>query len=177
MSVLGVLNRFDEAVIVFFMCALKLVSDSMPKVADKVFKRKFVALGRLVTRWQDIVGVDMAQQAQPQKIRYRKPKRKGDKSTVILEIATSSANASLLIMQKGMLLEKINYIFGDDWITDIKFVHAPSNAPVKKVVKTKPLTDEEKNSLSQVLESVKDPELKERLMQMGKSLIEDKNKG
>ena len=146
----------------------------MPKVADKVFKRKFVALGRLVTRWPDIVGDKMASQAQPQKIRYRKPKRQGEKGEAILEIATSSANASLLIMQKGMLLEKINYLFGDGWITDIKFVHAPANAPTKRKKQTKSLTEQEKNSLSQMLETIEDPEIKEKLMNMGQSLLEDK---
>ncbi len=146
----------------------------MPKVADKVFKRKFIALGRIVTRWEDIVGSKLAQQAQPQKIRYRKPKRQGGKSEAILEIATSSANASLLIMQKGVLLEKINYIFGDNWITDIKFIHAPSNAPVRTLQKTKPLTIEEKNSLSHMLQSIEDPDLKEKLTRMGTSLLEDK---
>lgn len=146
----------------------------MPKVADKVFKRKFIALGRIVTRWEDIVGSKLAQQAQPQKIRYRKPKRKGEKGEAILEIATSSANASLLIMQKGMLLEKINYIFGDDWITDIKFIHAPSNTPVRPTRKTKPLTIEEKNSLSHMLETIEDPDIKEKLKKMGTSLLEDK---
>ncbi len=146
----------------------------MPKVADKVFKRKFIALGRIVTRWEDIVGSKLAQQAQPQKIRYRKPKRQGEKGEAILEIATSSANASLLIMQKGMLLEKINYIFGDDWITDIKFIHVPSNAPVRTQRKTKPLTIEEKNSLSHMLETIEDPDIKEKLKKMGTSLLEDK---
>ena len=146
----------------------------MPKVADKVFKRKFIALGRIVTRWEDIVGSKMASQAQPQKIRYRKPKRSGDKPSATLEIATSSANASLLIMQKGMLLEKINYIFGEDWITDIKFVHAPANAPTIKRKKTKPLTSDEKNSLSHMLETIEDPDIKEKLTKMGTSLLEDK---
>ena len=174
MSLSGVLNRLFETVIVSLMCALRLISDAMPKVADKVFKRKFIALGRLVTRWPDIVGEKMASQAQPQKIRYRKPKRKGEKGEAILEIATSSTNASLLIMQKGMLLEKINYLFGDAWITDIKFMHVPANAPPKRKKQTKSLTIEEKNSLSHMLESIEDPDIKEKLMNMGKSLLEDK---
>ncbi|MEM8833153.1 MAG: DciA family protein [Pseudomonadota bacterium] len=155
------------------MCALKLVSDAVPKVTDKVFQRKFVALGRIVTRWEDIVGAKLAQLAQPQKIRYRKAKKKGDKPHAVLEIATSSANASLLVMQKGMLLEKINYIFGDDWITDIKFIHQASNEAPKPISKTKTLTEAEKNRLSRMLDGIEDPEIKEKLMAMGQSLLED----
>ncbi|MEM6811882.1 MAG: DciA family protein [Pseudomonadota bacterium] len=155
------------------MCALKLISNSTAKVTDKVFQRKFIALGKILTRWEDIMGPKLSKQAQPSKIRYRKPRRKGDKPQAILEISTSSANASLLIMQKGMLIEKINYLFGEDWITDIKFNHLASNESHTVKKQTNPLTEEEKNSLSQLLNDIKDPEIKERLLNMGTSLLED----
>ena len=155
------------------MCALKLISNAVPRVTDKVFKRKYIALGRIVTHWKEIMGEKMASYAQPLKIHYRKPKRKGDKAEATLEIATSSSHASLLIMQKGVLLEKINHIFGDNWVTDIKFVHTPANAPEKVQKQTKPLTIEEKNSLSHMLENIDDPAMKERLEKMGAALLED----
>jgi len=155
------------------MCALKLISDAVPKVTGKTFKRKYIALGRIVTHWQDIMGEKMAAYAQPLKIHYRKPHRKGDKAEATLEIAASSAHSSLLIMQKGVLLEKINHIFGDQWITDIKFVHAPANAPEKQKKAPKPLTEEEKNSLSLMLEQVDDPEIRKSLESMGAALLED----
>lgn len=155
------------------MCALKLISDAVPKVTGKTFKRKYIALGRIVTHWQDIMGEKMASYAQPLKIHYRKPHRKGDKAQATLEIAASSAHASLLIMQKGVLLEKINHIFGEQWITDIKFVHVPANVPEKQKKAVNPLTEEEKNSLSLMLEKVEDPEIKKRLEAMGAALLED----
>jgi hypothetical protein len=155
------------------MCALKLISEAVPRVADKTFKRKYIALGRIVTHWKEIMGERLAAIAQPQKIHYRKARRKDQKPEATLEIATSSANASLLIMQKGVLLEKINHIFGEQWITDIKFVHAPANAPQKPRKPIKPLTEQEKNSLSDMLENIDDPEMKERLMTMGESLLKD----
>lgn len=155
------------------MCALKLISDAVPKVTDKTFQRKYIALGRIVTHWRDIMGEKMASYAQPLKIHYRKPKRKGDKPQATLEIAASSSHASLLIMQKGVLLEKINHIFGEQWISDIKFVHAPAHAPEKAKKVTKPLTVEEKNSLSQLLETVDDPELRARLATLGEAFYQD----
>lgn len=155
------------------MCALKLISASVPKVTDKTFKRKYIALGRIVTHWKDIMGDKMAAYAQPLKIHYRKPKRPGDKPEATLEIAASSAHASLLIMQKGVLLEKINHIFGERWVTDIKFVHAPANKTEKAPKTRKALTDDEKNSLSQMLEVVEDPAIKARLEQMGTALFRD----
>lgn len=156
------------------MCALKLLSDAVPRVTDKTFKRKFMALGKLLTRWEDIMGKQMAAQAQPLKIRYRKPKRKGDKPEATLDVATSSAHASLLTMQKGMLLEKINYIFGEALVTDIRFVHTPANMEEKGTKTKAKLSDEEKNSLSEMLESIEDEDIRARLMDMGSALLQDK---
>ena len=128
------------------MCALKLVADTIPRVTDRTFKRKYIALGRIVTQWKEIMGDKMAGVAQPLKIRYRKPRRKGDKPEATLEIAVSSAQASLLMMQKGVLLEKINHIFGERWITDIKFIHNPTSPLPKKRENQKDFVRREKNS-------------------------------
>jgi hypothetical protein len=158
------------------MCALKLLSDAVPRVADKTFKRKYIALGRIVTHWREIMGERLADIAQPQKIHYRKAKRKDQKPNATLEIVTSSANASLLIMQKGVLLEKINHIFGEQWITDIKFVHTPANAPLKKTKPKPTLSEDDKNNLSEMLETIDDPAIKERLISMGEAFLTDLKK-
>lgn len=157
------------------MCALKLISTAVPKVTDKTFKRKYIALGRIVTHWKDIMGEKMAAHAQPLKIHYRKARKKGDKAVATLEIAASSSHASLLIMQKGLLLERINQIFGEQWISDIKFVHTPANIVEKPKRRIKPLTEGEKSSLSQMLENVEDDDIKQRLISMGEALLKDKN--
>ena len=157
------------------MCALKLISSAVPKVTNKTFKRKYIALGRIVTQWREIIGEKMADHAQPLKIHYRKPKRKGDPPRATLDIAASSAQASILIMQKGLLLEKINHIFGEALVTDIRFVH--QTTAQSKTSSTKkhlqPLTQEEKNSLSNMLDAVEDDELKSRLSSMGEALLKD----
>lgn len=157
------------------MCALKLVSKAVPKVTNKTFKRKYIALGKIVTQWREIMGDKMAVHAQPLKIHYRKPKRKGDKATATLDIAASSSQASLLIMQKGVLLEKINHIFGEALVTDIRFVHQTLPSKERPIKKTKPLTAEEKNTLSNMLDKIEDSELKERLDSMGEALLKDKH--
>lgn len=116
----------------------------------------------------------MAGAAQPKKIHYRKARRKGDPATITLEIATSSANASLLIMQKGVLIEKINHIFGEQMITDIKFIHQPSNIPSQNHIKSKkPLSEQEKNTLSDKLNHIEDNAVRERLMKFGEAFIQD----
>jgi len=120
------------------------------------------------------MGKQLAAQAQPLKIRYKKPKKKGDRAEATLDVATSSAHASLLNMQKGMLLEKINYIFGEALVTDIRFVHTPANMEEKTSKQKKPLSEEEKNTLSEMLESIEDEDIRLKLMEMGSALISDR---
>lgn len=118
------------------MCALRLLSETVPFVTGKTFARKYIALGRIVTHWEDVIGSRMAKIAQPLKIHYRKPsqtgqKQKDKKGEATLDIAVSSADSVLLSMQKGLILERINQLFGHNWITDIRFVHTAPAAPEK----------------------------------------------
>ena len=159
------------------MCSLRLISDSVPRVADKLFQRKYIALGRIVTHWPEIMGPELAQKTQPLKINYRKAHKKGDKNSATLQIAASSANASLLIMKKGVLLEKMNHIFGEEWITDIKFVHLPANkaAKPKKPVVKKQITAEEKNTLTSMLDVVEDDAMREKLERFGEAFLKNRD--
>ena len=155
--------------------ALKLLSDSIPKVNAKVFARKYIALGRIVTHWPEIIGQEIADKAQPIKIHYRKAKDKSKKSEATLEVAVTSANAAVLQYQKDVILERINQIFGDRWITDIKFKHVPHEgrqAPVPR--RRKALSPDEEKNLSEMLENIDDPDIKSRLQTMGAAILKDR---
>jgi len=156
------------------MCALKRIAGALPKVTDKAFQRKFVALGKLVTRWQDIMGAEWASQAQPLKIRYRKPRRKGDPAEAILDIGACSAQASLMVMRKGLILARINHIFGETLVTDIRFVHQAPEAPHRhKAPPERTLNVRQKKSLSDMLNHIEDEEIKNRLLSMGTALLKE----
>jgi len=89
----------------------------------KVFERKYIALGRIVTCWPEIMGEEYAERAQPSKIHYIKPKNAKDKPKATLSIAATSADCAVLMYRKDLILQRINQIFGDGWVTDIKFLH------------------------------------------------------
>lgn len=142
----------------------------------KLFERKYIALGRIVTHWKEIVGEDFAARATPAKIHYFKAKNPKEKSTATLDIAASSADCSVLIYQKDVLLQKLESFFGDRWITNIKFVHVDPKSPQKTPKRTKTLTEGEKKYLSQVLEGIEDPDIKERLASLGQSIMQETEK-
>ncbi len=153
---------------------MRPLSESTSRVAAKNFSRKYIALGRLVKQWSEVMGNDFADKAQPLKINYRK-KGKDGKPHATLDIATSASNATVLNYQKGVILERINSIFGDDWIKDIRFVvsEITDTEPVIKKRKA-PLTGTEKKYLSGVLEQIEDPDIKEKLESLGKAILTDK---
>lgn len=156
----------------------RLLSESIPAIAGKAFGRKYIMLGRLVTRWEDIVGADMAAKTHPVKIRYYKAKKqaKDAQATASLDIAASTADATLLHYQKDLILERINQIFGNRWITAIRFV--PKAAEELKAPPKRPklLTEAEKTYLSGMLGTVQDDAIRDRLKTLGAAIMQDKNK-
>ena len=131
-----------------------------------------MSLGRIVTQWENIVGEKMAEQAQPVKIHIRKPKSKNAKPEATLEIAASSADCALLQMQKDLILQRINLIFGDQWVTDIRFSHVVGERKLPKSRRKKPqITTEDEILLEDMLEKIDDPDIKRRLNAMGRGVL------
>ncbi len=155
---------------------MRPVSEATTRIASKNFSRKYIALGRLVGQWPEIMGEEFASKTQPLKIHYRKhPKEKG--ATATLDIATSSANATILNYQKGLIIERINRLFGDTKITNIKFIASEQDITLENNKKTfSPLTQSEKKYLSDTLGEIEDPEIKEKLEKFGKALLMDQKK-
>ncbi len=155
---------------------MRPVSEATARVARHNFSKKFVAIGRIVEHWEEIMGKDFASIAQPIKLNYRK--RKGtDKPSATLDIATSSSFATTLPYQKGLILERIHRIFGDHWIVDIKFIASElTELPTPRKKAKPPLTGSEKNYLSDVLNEIEDLEIKEKLENLGKAIIAERKK-
>jgi hypothetical protein len=159
------------------MYGLKPISDQIGSVTGKTFQRKYIMLGRIVTQWSDIIGSKFADKAQPVKIRYIKPKVRKQKPSATLDIAVSPAHATMMHYQKDIILQRLNQIFGDNFITDIRFVpqnnedtfqHAPSK-PLRK----RRLTQDDQQRLNDMVQGVEDEDIKERLLNLGKAMLED----
>lgn len=150
---------------------MRPLSESAARVSGKCFERKYIALGRVVKHWREIVGETLADKAAPVKIHYRK-KVNGEKPTASLDIAVSSSDATLLHYQKDLILERINNIFGERWITAIRFVNVPANHALAKPKKIKlPLTLAEKKTLSGMLATIEDQDIQLRLQSLGEAIL------
>ncbi len=152
---------------------MRPLSESTARIAKNNFSRKYIALGRVLSQWNEIMGEEFASIAQPMKLNYRKSPR-GEKATATLDIATTSSYATILPYQKGLILERINKLFGDKWITDIRFVAGNlTDSPIKRKKIASPLTQNEKTYLSDVLDQVDDKEFKEKLESLGRAMLRD----
>lgn len=156
------------------MSDLRPLSSSVSKLTSATFSKKFVALGRVLNSWDDIIGPEMAVKAQPVKIHYRKPKTAADKPEATLEIAATSADAALLHYQKDLILARINQLFGDQWITGLRFVHVAANtennfAPSRKF--SAPLPQADLESLKTDLSGIEDEEIRNCLEKLGQSIL------
>jgi hypothetical protein len=150
---------------------MRPIIESTSRIVSQNLSRKYIALGRIVSQWSDIMGADFADKAQPVKLNYRKHKD-GKNPSATLDIATTSAHATVLSYQKGVILERINRLFGDQWITDIRFVATTANNPLPE--KKKPprlLTESQKKSLSDMLDPIEDQDMKIKLEALGKAIM------
>ncbi len=158
------------------MSDLKPMSDSVARLTRESFARKFVSLSRILTQWNDIVGNEMAGKAQPVKLHYRKPKAANEKPQATLDIAVSSADATVLHYQKDLILERINHLFGEKWITGIKFVHMDvvSGKAARKAAKApapRMPSAEDLNNLRTSLDYINDEDIKKRLERLGQGVL------
>ncbi len=117
---------------------MKPLSDATGKVTRKNFSNKFIAMGRIVRAWPEIMGTTFADKATPSKLQYTRPKNTRSKPQATLEIATSHADATLMHYQKDVILQRIEHIFGEPWVTDVKFI----------AVERKTLAKAQKNTLA-----------------------------
>ncbi|MCB1531280.1 MAG: DUF721 domain-containing protein [Alphaproteobacteria bacterium] len=150
---------------------MRPISESTARIVKKSFSRKYIALGRIVNNWEEIVGQQLADKAQPVKIHYHK-REKSQAPDATLDIAVSTANATLLHYQKDLILERINQVFGEQWITGIRFVNIPSNEEVilrKRSKRT--LSASEQESLANMVASIADGDIKERLNRLGTEIL------
>ena len=126
---------------------MRQISEATGRVASQNFSRKFVSLGRIVKSWDDIMGAKFASKAVPNRIIYRKPTSKRKKPEAVLEIAASQADATVLHYQGDLILERMEQLFGERWITGVKFVATDMLfKPTARKKAAAPLTQGQKKS-------------------------------
>ena len=139
--------------------------DVLRKTLNEAFAKQGFASTELVTRWADIVGVEIAAHSEPERIRWPRPigAELPEPGTIVLRVEGPSAIE--IQHQSAVILERINRFFGWQAVGDLRLRQAPlTRRPVP--APTEP--DAEKQArLAATLGDVADERLREALARLG----------
>lgn len=152
--------------------SLRALSVTLPGVTKRAFARRGLSSGELARQWPVIVGTELAGQCQPRKLRFPRP---GETVDGNLTLRVAPAWALEIQHLETALLERINSFFGYRAVARLTLQQGPLAARKKThgerqrraAADPSPPTDA---ALAAKLSTVTDPELKEALERLGRSL-------
>lgn len=152
--------------------SLRALSVTLPGVTKRAFARRGLSSGELARQWPVIVGTELASQCQPRKLRFPRP---GETVDGNLTLRVAPAWALEIQHLETALLERINSFFGYRAVARLTLQQGPLAARKKTrgerqrraAADPSPPTDA---ALAAKLSTVSDPELKEALERLGRSL-------
>ena len=157
---------------------LQSVAKMLMPLAKNLLGKKGFAEIDLLSNWREIVGEEIASYTLPTQIVMRR----GDKNGGCLQIEVPSGAFALEVqLREKIIMEKINFYFGYQAVSGIRIVQnselgfddeVQDMQGVQKVL----VTREEENYIRDLSDGVENPELKQKLIELGCSVISN-NKG
>jgi hypothetical protein len=135
------------------------------KTLDAAFAKQGFASTELLARWSEIVGAEIAEHSQPEKIRW--PRRQGggqpEPGTLVLRVEGPTA---LEIQHlSAIILERVNRFFGWPAIGDLRLHQAPL---VRRKRRELPALDQEAATrIAAELSQIRDDKLRAALGRLG----------
>lgn len=136
------------------------VADALTRPA---FGRRGFALGALLTHWPQIIGPELADCTQPEKLHF--PQGKGDSGTLMIR---ADGGAALEIQHlQPLICERINSLCGFRAVAELRIIQGPVTARPKPPKPPRPLLPAEKQVLERNLAEIGDPDLWTALEKLG----------
>jgi hypothetical protein len=147
----------------------RAIAQSITAATKAVFGKRGFADGAILKDWPTIAGTHLAGHSQPEKIAYPTGAKTG--GTLHLTIDTGSMAIELQHLEP-LLVERINGYFGFKAIDRLKVTQGPINKPeAKPEHRPRKLEPEEETDLADSLMEVDDPELRQALTGLGRSVM------
>ena len=149
------------------------VSDLASEILDPVLrKRAGISIG-LVQSWEEIVGARLAGRSRPEKIVWPRRLHEDDPfEPATLVIACEGAAALHIQHETGEIISRVNAFLGFAAIGRIKIVQKPvAAAPERRKPRSRPLSEAEAARVTGVVSGIEDPELKQSLERLGRSVL------
>ena len=146
----------------------RLLSSMVERMTKPIFGKRGFAHATVVNQWPDIVGAEMAALSAPEKIVFSKDGASGG----ILHLRTVTGGLATEIQHlEPLILERINQHFGYNAVIGLRMTQGPlpprDDGPPPE---PRRLSAKEEEHLSESLSNVDDPEIREALARLGRSI-------
>lgn len=144
------------------------LADALSGLADPVFRRRGFAIREIVTRWNAIVGEQLAAQSCPEKLVF--PVNEG--SDAALHVRADGPLALELQHLAPLILDRVNTYYGFRAVSRLILHQGPiPERPKSRSRPVRRLSREEQQALEHSVSTVHDPELRHALSALGHSII------
>ena len=103
----------------------RLLADVLRKTLTDAFAKQGFASSELVTRWAEIVGAEIAEHAQPEKIQWSRPREGKLPEPGTLCLRVEGPMALDIQHLSGVILERVNRFFGWRAVATLRLRQAP----------------------------------------------------
>jgi hypothetical protein len=146
----------------------KPLRDLVPKIVGQTFTRQGFASAELVTRWADIVGVEIAAHSEPMKIQWTRPAdgEEREPGTLVLRV---EGPAAIEIQHLGdVICERVNRFLGWRAVARLAFRQAPLRRGERKAARG--FDPAVATQVAQTLSGIRDDDLKNALARLGAAI-------
>ena len=119
--------------------SLRKLSELVDKPLADAFKKQGFASREIVTRWPQIVGADIALNAEPMRMQWQRKNNEIDSEPGTLVLRVEGPAAIEIQHQTGLIIERVNRFFGWQAVGAIALRQAPLTR--REVRKTRPKPD------------------------------------
>jgi len=143
----------------------KPLRDLVPKVVSDSFNRQGFASAELVTRWTEIVGVEIAAHSEPIKVQWVRPADGEEREPGTLVLRVEGPSAIEIQHLANVVCERVNRFFGWRAVDRLALRQAPLRRGERKAV---PAADPAAAArVAETLSDIGDEDLRQALAQLG----------
>jgi hypothetical protein len=146
----------------------KPLRDVVGKVVGETFTRQGFASAELVTRWTEIVGVEVAVHSEPIKVQWRRPAEGEEREPGTLVLRVEGPAAIEIQHQADVICERVNRFFGWRAVARIALRQAPLRRGERKAVRV--IDPAAAARVAETLSAIGDDDLKGALARLGAAI-------
>jgi hypothetical protein len=146
----------------------RALSDLLPKTLSEVFAKRGFASSEIVTRWSEIVGAEIAQHSQPERIQWTRPTGPDTHEPATLVLRVEGPSAVEIQHLAPLVLERVNRFFGWQVVGQLRLRQAPLRRP-KPNASPAPNTEAAQHIAAELTE-IRNGELRDALARLGAAI-------